>query len=122
KAFSSLLVGVYDNKKLIYSGKVGTGFNTKMQKDMMELFKPLITDKHPFTEEPDVNKPSRFRHNPPNATVTWLKPKLICEVNYTELTSDGIMRHPSDRKSTRLNSSHVKISYAVFCLKKEKIH
>lgn len=95
KAFSSLLVGVYDNKKLIYSGKVGTGFNTKMQKDMMELFKPLITDKHPFTEEPDVNKPSRFRHNPPNATVTWLKPKLICEVNYTELTSDGIMRHPS---------------------------
>src|SRR5690606_39969094 len=30
-------------------------------------------------------------------------------------------RHPEDRKSTRLNSSHVKISYAVFCLKKKKI-
>src|SRR5690606_40279395 len=27
---------------------------------------------------------------------------------------------PPDRKSTRLNSSHVKISYAVFCLKKKK--
>src|SRR5690606_42049358 len=27
-----------------------------------------------------------------------------------------------DRKSTRLNSSHVKISYAVFCLKKKKIN
>src|SRR5690606_41307032 len=27
---------------------------------------------------------------------------------------------PTDRKSTRLNSSHVKISYAVFCLKKKK--
>src|SRR5204863_4912293 len=26
--------------------------------------------------------------------------------------------HPVDRKSTRLNSSHVEISYAVFCLKK----
>ncbi len=95
KAFSSLLVGVYEGRKFVYSGKVGTGFNTKTQKEMMNLFKPLITDKHPFTQEPDVNKPSRFRHNPPNATVTWLKPKLICEVNYAELTSDGIMRHPS---------------------------
>src|SRR5258707_10973725 len=28
----------------------------------------------------------------------------------------------SDRKSTRLNSSHANISYAVFCLKKKKIH
>src|SRR3989442_14110017 len=27
-----------------------------------------------------------------------------------------------DRKSTRLNSSHVRISYAVFCLKKKKTH
>ncbi|HEX6849483.1 MAG TPA: non-homologous end-joining DNA ligase, partial [Chitinophagaceae bacterium] len=38
---------------------------------------------------------SRFRPNPPTATVTWLKPELVCEVNYTEITSDGIMRHPS---------------------------
>src|SRR5437868_9711401 len=29
---------------------------------------------------------------------------------------------PVDRKSTRLNSSHVSISYAVFCLKKKKKH
>jgi len=95
KQFSSLLVGVYDGKKLVYTGKVGTGFNAKMQKEMMELFKPLITNKVPFSEEPDVNKPSRFRPNPPHATVTWLKPELIGEVSYTELTSDGIMRHPS---------------------------
>src|SRR5690606_41826934 len=30
--------------------------------------------------------------------------------------------HRRDRKSTRLNSSHVKISYAVFCLKKKRIY
>ncbi|ALR29274.1 DNA ligase [Chryseobacterium sp. IHB B 17019] len=95
KQFSSLLVGVYEGKKLIYTGKVGTGFNDKMQKEMMEQFKPLFTDKPPFSEEPDVNKPSRFRPNPPHATVTWLKPELIGEVSYTELTSDGVMRHPS---------------------------
>lgn len=95
KKFSSLLVGVYHGKNLRYVGKVGTGFNSKTQKEMMTLFKPLITDKVPFDEKPDVNKASRFRPNPPHAEVTWLKPELICEVTYTELTSDGILRHPS---------------------------
>ncbi len=95
KLFSIMLVGVYEGKKLIYTGKVGTGFNAKMQKEMMEQFKPLITDKVPFAEEPDVNNPSRFRPNPPHATVTWLKPELIGEVSYTEMTTDGVMRHPS---------------------------
>jgi bifunctional non-homologous end joining protein LigD len=95
KAFSSLLVGVYKGKELIYTGKVGTGFNDETQKSMMKLFKPLITPKVPFTELPDINKPSRFRPDPPHATVTWLKPELVCEIEFAEMTKDGIMRHPS---------------------------
>ncbi|HET9747610.1 MAG TPA: DNA ligase D, partial [Chitinophagaceae bacterium] len=95
KTFSSLLVGVFDNGRLHYMGKIGTGFNDKTQKEIMEKMKKLVTDKVPFSEEPDVNKPSRFRPNPPKAKVIWLKPKLVCEVSYTEITSDGIMRHPS---------------------------
>ncbi len=95
KPFSSLLVGVFEGKKLVYTGKIGTGFNIQTQKDMMKLFKPLITDKAPFSELPDINKPSRFRPNPPHATATFLKPQLVCEVSFTEMTSDGIMRHPS---------------------------
>src|SRR5207253_9867140 len=35
-------------------------------------------------------------------------------------TENGRQSHQRDRKSTRLNSSHVAISYAVFCLKKKK--
>jgi bifunctional non-homologous end joining protein LigD len=95
KVFSALLVGVYGKGKLKYTGKIGTGFSDKLQKEMMDQFKPLITNKIPFDHEPDVNKPSRFRPDPPKATVTWLKPKLVCEVAYAELTSDGVMRHPS---------------------------
>lgn len=95
KPFSSLLVGVFEKGKLMYTGKIGTGFNVKTQKEMMERFKPLITDKAPFAEVPDINKPSRFRPNPPKATATWLKPELVCEVSYAEITSDGVMRHPS---------------------------
>jgi bifunctional non-homologous end joining protein LigD len=95
KQFSSLLLGVYEKGTFRYVGKVGTGFTEKMQREMMEKFRPLITDKIPFESEPDVNKPSRFRPNPPRAAATWLKPTLICEVSYTEITSDGVFRHPS---------------------------
>jgi bifunctional non-homologous end joining protein LigD len=95
KLFSALLVGVFDNGRLHYTGKIGTGFNDKTQQEMMKLFKPLIQKEIPFEEKPDVNKPSRFRPNPPRAEAVWLKPELVCEVSYAEMTSDGVMRHPS---------------------------
>ena len=108
KEFSSLLLGVYENGYLQYVGKVGTGFGDKMQKEMMQQFTPLITTKIPFSSEPDINKPSRFRPNPPRATATWLKPSLVCEVSFAEVTSDGVFRHPSfegmrsDKKATEV--------------------
>ncbi|HEX2968355.1 MAG TPA: DNA ligase D [Bacteroidales bacterium] len=95
KLFSALLLGVYENKKLRFAGKVGTGFNYKMQKEMMSLFKPLVIKKSPFDVEPDVNQPSRFRPDPPRAEAVWLKPELVGEITYTEMTSDGVFRHPS---------------------------
>jgi bifunctional non-homologous end joining protein LigD len=95
KLFSSLLLGVYEKGKFQYVGKVGTGFTAKLQKDLMEKFEPLIINKSPFGYEPDINKPSRFRPNPPRAVATWLKPSLVCEVSFAEVTSDGVFRHPS---------------------------
>ncbi len=108
KKFSSLLVGVFKNKKLHYTGKIGTGFTDDLQLSLIKKFKPLTRKTTPFDDEPDVNKPSRFRPNPPKAHVTWLKPKMVCEVSYTEVTSDGVMRHPSfegmreDKKATEV--------------------
>ncbi|APU98421.1 DNA ligase D [Sphingobacterium sp. B29] len=95
KLFSSLLVGLYEDKKLIYTGKVGTGFSAKLQQELMAQFKPLVTKNSPFDDEPDINKSSRFRPRPPHAAVTWLHPNLVCEVSFTEMTGDGVMRHPS---------------------------
>jgi bifunctional non-homologous end joining protein LigD len=95
KQFSSLLLGVYEDGNFQYVGKVGTGFSDKVQKEMMAMFKPLITDASPFGYEPDVNKPSRFRPNPPKAKATWMKPELVCEVSFAEVTTDGVFRHPS---------------------------
>lgn len=95
KPFSALLVGLFKGNTLVYTGKVGTGFNIATQKEMLTKFKPLLTKTPPFDELPDINKPSRFRPDPPHATAYWLKPKLVCEISYAEMTSDGIMRHPS---------------------------
>ena len=95
KPFSALALGVYDNGTLRYVGKVGTGFNDKMQKEMMAQFKPLITGESPFDVEPDVDKPSRFRPKRLGAKPTWLKPELVGEVAFAEVTSDGVFRQAS---------------------------
>jgi len=95
KSFSSLLLGVYEKGKLIYTGKVGTGFNNKQQIEMLKQFKPYITKSPPFAELPDINKASHFRSNPAHVLAVWMKPELVCEVSFTEMTQDGIMRHTS---------------------------
>ena len=82
RQFSSLLLGVYENGHLQYAGKVGTGFSDKVQEEMMTRFTSLITTREPFTKYPKM-KP------------TWLKPELVCEVAYTEMTQEGVFRHPS---------------------------
>lgn len=108
KTFSALLLGVNDEGKLRFVGKVGTGFTDKLQKQLMDQFKPLVIKSSPFSTEPDVNSPSRFRPNPPHASAVWLKPELVCEITYAELTSDGVFRHPSfkglrtDKKPTEV--------------------
>ena len=96
KYFSALAIGVYDGKGVLrYIGKVGTGFNDAKQKEMLALFKPLITPECPFDIEPDVDEPSQFRPRRLGAKATWLKPELVCEVEFAEITSDGKVRQAS---------------------------
>jgi bifunctional non-homologous end joining protein LigD len=95
KLFSSLLLGVYEKGIFQFVGKVGTGFTDKLQREMMKQFKPIVINQSPFQTAPDVNQPTRFRPNPPHASAVWLKPELICEITYAEMTNDGVFRHPS---------------------------
>ncbi len=95
KPFSSLLVGVFQGDQLHFSGKVGTGFTQAGQRELLAQFQKYITERCPFTEIPEINNPSRFRPNPPKATAVWLRPGLVCEVSFTEMTPDGVLRHPS---------------------------
>jgi len=95
KLFSALLLGLHENGEFRFIGPVGTGFNKKMQEEILRKLQPLVIKKCPFSEEPDYNKPSRFRPNPPKAEVTWVSPKVVVEISYRELTKDGSIRHPS---------------------------
>jgi bifunctional non-homologous end joining protein LigD len=96
KFFSALVLGVYDAQgELQFVGKVGTGFSDKLQKEMMAQFEPLITKESPFDYEVDVDKPTRFRPKRMGAKPTWLKPELVCEVGFAEVTSDGVFRQAS---------------------------
>lgn len=83
KHFGALLVGVYEGKKLIFSGKVGGGFTQKLLKEVYDQLVPLIQEKSPLE-----NYPKSFKD------ITWVQPKLVCEVVFTEWTSEGYMRHP----------------------------
>jgi len=95
KSFSALILGIYREGKLVFAGKVGTGFPMQLQKELMEQFKPLITDEVPFDQEPDIDKPSRFRPQRLGAKPTWLKPELVAEVAFAEVTTDGVFRQAS---------------------------
>jgi bifunctional non-homologous end joining protein LigD len=95
KKFSALILGIYEDGELIPITPVGTGFNIKMQNEILGKLKPLKTPTCPFREIPDFNKPSRFRPHPPRAEVTWVKPELVAEITYRTLSPDGSYRHPS---------------------------
>jgi bifunctional non-homologous end joining protein LigD len=83
KHFGALVLGKYDGDKLIYNGHTGTGFNEKSLKEVERKLAPLVTDKMPFAIKPKTNMP-----------VTWVKPKLVCEIKFSEITDEGILRHP----------------------------
>lgn len=96
KYFSALALGVYDYSGILhYIGKVGTGFNTAMQKELLKRFSPLETETCPFNIEPDVDEPSRFRPRRMGAKPTWLLPELVCEVEFAEISRDGKLRQAS---------------------------
>jgi bifunctional non-homologous end joining protein LigD len=97
RKISALLLGVYEGDEFVFIGPVGTGFTTQMQEDILNKLRPLETATCPFNEVPEYNKPSRFRPDPPHADVTWVKPKLVAEISYRTIASDGSLRHPSFR-------------------------
>ena len=81
--FGALLLGVYRNDELHYVGKVGTGFNDASLRSLRRKFQPLIQKSSEFVDK-----------IPERGKVTFLKPKLVAQISFTEWTGDDRLRHP----------------------------
>jgi bifunctional non-homologous end joining protein LigD len=84
RAFRSLILGIHEGGNLRYAGKVGTGFDTAELLRLMEIMGPLEA-KTATVMAPRAEV--RGAH--------WLRPKLVAEIAYTEMTNEGTLRHPS---------------------------
>lgn len=83
KYFGALVLALKKGKNFVYAGHTGTGFDQRTLKEVYEILQPLVVTKSPFSEKITTNTP-----------VTWVKPELVCEVKFTEITRDGKFRHP----------------------------
>jgi len=81
--FGALLLAVRDGKTWKYAGRVGAGFTHASLGELHDKLVPLITDTKPITEKV-----------PNLAGTTWVKPKLVAQIKFTEWTAGGEMRHP----------------------------
>ena len=79
----ALLVGYYEDGALRYAGKVGTGFDRPTLELLYRRLAPLRRRTPPFA-------PGAL----PRGVVTWVTPRLLAEIRFSEWTSAGLLRHP----------------------------
>lgn len=80
--FGALLVGGWRDGELLFTGKVGTGFSEDTLETLWRRFRPLVRATSPFADPPRARG------------LTWVAPKLVAQVSYTEWTEDRRLRHP----------------------------
>jgi len=87
ESLGALLIGYFDSDgDLRYAGRVGTGFADHTLRELKARFDKLEAKESPFVDPP---------RGVAVRGVTWLKPKLVAEIEFTEWTSDGLLRHPT---------------------------
>lgn len=97
--FGALMLGVYDEGKLVYAGRVGTGFSIKQRLELQQKLDRISQPSMSYAEKPK---------DPGLREAHWAKPKLVAEVEFSEWTADGLIRHPSfqglreDKKATEV--------------------
>jgi ATP-dependent DNA ligase len=81
KHLGAIVLGAYTKGKLRHYGYAGSGFTEKGLKDAVDRMKPLFTNKCPFVNPPNIKE-----------KIQWVRSKLVCEVEYAELTADDQLR------------------------------
>ena len=81
--FGALVLGVFEDDQLVYTGHAGTGLDEKSLAYFMSKMNPLERPTSPFNVPPKTNEPAH-----------WVEPTLVVEVKFTGWTEDGLIRHP----------------------------
>ena len=85
RSFGALLLGAYRDGKLIWIGQVGTGFTERTINDLLNRIKEVEVTRPPISDR-ELAKVKGAR---------WVKPELVCEVEYLQMTGQGKLRAPS---------------------------
>lgn len=85
--FGSLILGAHRNGALTYAGEVGTGFTGAELERVMKLLRKLETPTCPLNPKPKILSAKGAPH--------WIRPQLVAQVRYSEITDDGRLRHPA---------------------------
>ena len=80
----ALLVGHYEHEDFVFAGKIGTGFDTKLLRDLRARLDALEIPERPFTKF--VGLPRLRAH--------WVRPEIVVRVGFIEWTTNGKLRHP----------------------------
>jgi bifunctional non-homologous end joining protein LigD len=83
-AIGALVIGYYDKGRLIYAGRIGTGYTHVLAKDLWKRLHPLEIDKAPFDQIPRAEARRR--------DVRWVEPKAVIESHFRGWTMDGLVR------------------------------
>lgn len=95
--FGALQIADLVNGRLVYAGRVGTGFNEAQLAEYRAMLDPLVRAEPPC-DGPVVERGAEPRPSsaiPETRTTTWVEPHLVCEVRFREWTPDGVLRHPA---------------------------
>ena len=84
EGLGALLIGHHEDGRLVWAGKVGTGFTVRSARELRRRLQPLVQTSSPFTPAPRAAR-----------GVHWVRPQLVAEVAFTEWTEGGKIRHPS---------------------------
>lgn len=96
KHFGALLVGYYNDKKLLFAGKVGTGFTAKSLAALHKKFRAEAREDCPFADLPSKQGGQWVQGITPSMMrkCHWINPVFVCQVKFAEWTRDAKLRQP----------------------------
>jgi bifunctional non-homologous end joining protein LigD len=96
KHFGAILVGYYEGKKLVFAGKVGTGFTAKSLSMLHKKFQKEVRDDCPFVDLPSKQNGQWVQDITPSMMkkMRWINPVFVCEIKFAEWTRDKKLRAP----------------------------